>query len=104
MSTRLISLYAAVLGALSIATAVPVDAVSHPALTMWSLAAMPSSVLMTVAWMAVFPTAFEPGPTLAALLTLTLHLAASALNVAGLVGLRKACTKCRVLSARAFRT
>lgn len=104
MNKRLISLYAAVLVALSIATAVPVDAVSHPALTMWSLAAMPSSVLMAVSWMALSPAAFEPGPTLATLLTLTLHLTASALNVAILVGLRKACTKCRVLSARALRT
>ncbi|MGW3336146.1 hypothetical protein ACWDCL_01525 [Streptomyces sp. NPDC001009] len=98
MSTRLISLYAAALVALSIATSVPVDAVSHPALTMWSLAAMPSSVLMAVAWMALSPAAFEPGPTLATLLTLTLHLTASALNVAGLVGLRKAGVKCRALA------
>ncbi|MGW3110146.1 hypothetical protein [Streptomyces sp. NPDC001091] len=98
MNKRLISLYAAVLVTLSIATAVPVDAVSHPALAMWSLAAVPSSVLMDVAWMALSPAAFEPGPTLATLLTLTLHLTASALNVAGLVGLRMACTKCRVLA------
>ncbi|MFI8350221.1 hypothetical protein [Streptomyces sp. NPDC085596] len=101
MSKRLISLYAAVLGALSILAVVPVDAIAHPAMTVWTLAAMPSSVMMTVAWMAagtLFPSGFEPGPALSALLTLTVHLTATALNVSALLLLRKACTKCRVLA------
>ncbi|MFF7965981.1 hypothetical protein ACFZC3_11540 [Streptomyces sp. NPDC007903] len=101
MSKRLISLYAAALVALSLAASLPYDGVSHPAMALWTLAAIPSSVVMNVAWMAsstLFPTDFEPGPTVSTLLTVTLHLTASALNVGALLMLRKACTKCRVLA------
>ncbi|WP_405553116.1 hypothetical protein [Streptomyces sp. NBC_01171] len=101
MSKRLISLYAAVLVTLSLAASVPYDGVSHPATALWTLTAMPSSVVMNVAWMAastVFPPDFEPGPTVSALLTLTLHLTASALDIGALLMLRKACSKCRVLA------
>ncbi|MFD4541145.1 hypothetical protein [Streptomyces bauhiniae] len=104
MTKRLISLYAAILVALSILTAAPTEAISHPALALWTLTAMPSSILMTIAWMAtstLFPPAFEPGPTVSTLLTLTLHLTASALNVGALLLLRKACGRCRVLAALA---
>ncbi|MFJ3661794.1 hypothetical protein ACIPPM_15180 [Streptomyces sp. NPDC090119] len=101
MSKRLILLYAAVLGALSVAAAVPVDAIAHPAITAWTFAAMPSSVLMTVAWMAastLLPPTFTPGPALSALLTLTFHLSAAALQTGALLLLRKACSKCRTLA------
>ncbi|MGV9320695.1 hypothetical protein [Streptomyces sp. NPDC003660] len=101
MSKRLISLYAAVLCALSLLAAVPADAIAYPAMAAWTFAAMLSSVLMTVAWMAastLFPPDFEPGPALSTLLTLTLHLTATALNVSALLLLSKACAKCRALA------
>lgn len=105
MTKRLISLYATLLVTLSILTATPTETISHPALALWTLTAMPSSTLMTIAWMAastLFPPAFAPGPTASTLLTLTLHLTASALNIGALLLLRKACGRCRILSARAF--
>ncbi|MFI9390803.1 hypothetical protein ACIG53_07970 [Streptomyces bauhiniae] len=101
MSKRLISLYAAALVALTLAASLPYDGVSHPATALWTLTALPSSVVMTVAWMAastLFPPGFEPGPTVSALLTLTFHLTATALNIGALLLLRKACTTCRVLA------
>ncbi|MFF0382515.1 hypothetical protein [Streptomyces sp. NPDC004286] len=103
MSKRLISLYAVALVALSVLAAVPVDAIAYPAMAAWTLTAMPSSVLMTIAWLAastLFPPDFEPGPALSTLLTLTLtlHLTATALNVSALILLSKACAKCRALA------
>ncbi|MGW5046109.1 hypothetical protein [Streptomyces griseoluteus] len=106
MSKGLISLYAAVLLALSLIASLPFDAVAYPATALWTLVTMPSSVLMTVAWIAastLFPPASDPGPAVSTLLTLTLHLTAGALNIGALLLLRKACARCRVLSARAFR-
>ncbi|MGW4222369.1 hypothetical protein ACWEG1_02830 [Streptomyces bauhiniae] len=105
MTKRLITLYAAILLTLSLAASLPIDAIQHPATALWTLTAMPSSVLMTLAWMAtstLLPTTFEPDPTASTLLTLTFHLTASALNIGALLLLRKACMRCRVLSARAF--
>lgn len=101
MSKRLISLYAAVLLTLSLTASLPFDAVEYPATALWTLITMPSSVVMTVAWMAastLFPPAFHPGPTVSTLLTLTLHLTASALNIGALLLLRKACVRCRGLA------
>ncbi|MER8027494.1 hypothetical protein ABTZ78_00735 [Streptomyces bauhiniae] len=101
MTKRLISLYAALLVTLSILTAAPTDAIAHPAMTTWTLAAMPSSVLMTVTWMAtstLFPPNAEPGPALSTLLTLGFTLTASAMNIGALLILRKACSRCRVLA------
>ncbi|WP_030807058.1 hypothetical protein [Streptomyces sp. NRRL F-2799] len=101
MSKRLISLYAAVLVALSLAASLPYDAIKYPATALWTLTAMPSSVVMNVAWMAastLLPPTFAPGPTASTLLTLTLHLTASALNVGALLLLEKARLRCQVLA------
>ncbi|RZU44270.1 hypothetical protein EV284_1730 [Streptomyces sp. BK022] len=100
MSKRLISLYAAVLVALSLAASLPFDAVEYPATALWTLLTMPSSVVAAVAWMAastLLPSTFDPGPTASALLTLTFHLAAGALNIGALLLIRKACARCRLL-------
>ncbi|TGN81432.1 hypothetical protein E5083_02630 [Streptomyces bauhiniae] len=101
MTKRLITLYAAILLPLSLAASLPLDAIQHPATALWTLTTMPSSVLMTTAWMAtspLLPTAFDPGPTASTLLTLIFHLTASALNIGALLLLRKACGRCRVLA------
>ncbi|MFD4728189.1 hypothetical protein ACFWNW_24255 [Streptomyces seoulensis] len=94
MTKRLISLYAAVLLALAVTTSLPFAAIAHPATTLWTLTAMPSSILMTIAWMTTPPS--TPTPT--TLLTLTFHLTASALNIGALLLLRRACGRCRVLA------
>lgn len=96
MTKRLISLYAAILLTLSLAASLPFDAIAHPATTLWTLTAMPSSILMTIAWMATPPS--TPSPTTSTLLDLTFHLTASALNIGALLLLRKACGRCRLLA------
>ncbi|MET7614312.1 hypothetical protein ABZX97_24875 [Streptomyces seoulensis] len=96
MTKRLISLYAAVLLALAVTTSLPFAAIAHPATALWTLTAMPSSILLTIAWMTTPPS--TPTPTTSTLLTLTFHLTASALNVGALLLLRRACGRCRVLA------
>ncbi|MFD8297878.1 hypothetical protein ACFV13_16835 [Streptomyces bauhiniae] len=59
MTKRLISVYAAILLPLSLAASLPIDAITYPTTALWTLAAMPSSI------------------------ALTLHFTASALNVGG---------------------
>ncbi|MER8012941.1 hypothetical protein ACIQ7S_08365 [Streptomyces griseoluteus] len=101
MTKRLISLYAAVLAALSLAASLPSDALAYPATALWTLLTMPSSVVTEVAWMAtssLLPSPYDPGPTASTLLTLAFHLTAGALNIGALLLIGKTCARCRLLA------